>query len=117
MRIFAGLAFGLLLVAGFGHVGFAKRRAPAPVEPVVHQGIRYEAPGEKAGVVEAFEDGTATKLWEVQVYKVHLDPGLERDVQDVFITKLQIEGSDLLVTDERARQFCVDLTTHTVSQR
>jgi hypothetical protein len=117
MRILNAVAC-VLLIASIGvPLGFAKRRAPEPVTPVVHEEIRYEAPIERMGWVEAWDVKTGATLWDVQVYKVDVDPNLERDVQEVYITKLEIEGGDLLVTDERDREFLVDLKTHAVRRQ
>ena len=49
---------------------FAKRSAPAKVEPVVHQGVRYVAPnddGRRAYIV-ASDAETNKKLWDLTVF-------------------------------------------------
>jgi hypothetical protein len=117
MRFVAVIATVLVVALGITPLAFAKRRAPEPVKAVVHDGVRYEAPVEKMGIVEAFDAATGKKLFEVQVYWVTVDPNLERDVQDVYITKLEVAGGGLLVTDERDRQFLVDLKTRAVRRR
>jgi len=100
----------------------AKRSAPKPVPPVVHKGVKYTAPhfvdGEAAGgVVEALDAKTGKIVWRLKVYEMNPAPNLERDVQDVFITSLAIDGNNLLVTNERHDRYSVDLKTHAVSKR
>jgi hypothetical protein len=100
----------------------AKRSAPEPVRPVVHKGVKYTAPhfvdGQPAGgVVEALDAKTGKALWRLKVYEIKPDPNLERDVQDVFITSLAINGNKLLVVNERHERYSVDLKTHAVSKR
>jgi len=50
------------------------------------------------------------------VYRNTIDPLLERDVQDVFITDLELQGQTLLVEDEKSRCFSINLKTNTVRQ-
>ena len=40
-------------------------------------------------------------LWEKEVYTIEKDPALESDVQDVFITSLNIENKKLIVVNEK----------------
>lgn len=95
---------------------FAKRAAPAKVEPVVSEGVEYRAPVENKGVVEAWDKATGKKLWEKQVYAVKIDPGMEKDVQDVFIRKLEINAGKLIVTNERDDVYSIDLKTREVTK-
>ena len=68
------------------------------------------------GYVEAMDLKTRKKLWELQIYTVEYDRGLEPDVQDVFITSLAIKGSQLIVTDEHNEIYEVDLQTKKISK-
>jgi hypothetical protein len=117
---------GILLVTAAS--AMAKRLPPAPVEPVVAEGVTYVAPQvtpgylEAHGVppcppgcVEAWEENTGKLLWRVQVYEVPYDTHLERDVQDVFIRSLKTEDGHLLVENERGARFSVDLRSHVVT--
>jgi hypothetical protein len=117
MKALALVASTLAAALAIAPVTLAKRAAPQPVEPVLHDGVRYEAPVEKMGFVEAFDVVSGKKLWTLQVYRIEVDPSRERDVQDVYITKLEIVEGGLLVTDERDREYLVDLTTHAVHRR
>lgn len=93
----------------------AKRIAPPTVSPVSYQGIVYSAPVTSMGVVEAKNEKDQTILWSKSIYTVKYEEGLETDVQDVFITKLAVKNNMLLVTNEKNKQFEVDLKTGQVS--
>ena len=62
---------------------YAKRKAPAPVPPVVWQGLEYRAQLDVAhmGGVQAFELASGRKLWETKIYHVWINPLLEEDVR------------------------------------
>jgi hypothetical protein len=105
----------------------AKRVAPLPVQPVELNGMRYEAPhfcvlvkpqllsrnGDcpNGGIVQAIEIHSGQVLWTVRVYETQYDERLERDVQDVFITGLRIEGDHLIVKNERGNIYKINLLT------
>jgi hypothetical protein len=112
---------GLFLAAGLASGGpaMAKRAGPPVVPPLVHQGVTYRAGHARddrgnRGTVEA-TDAAGQRLWTVTVYEVPYTPGLETDVQDVFIARLGVDGRCLRVTDERGRAWCVDLRTGAVT--
>jgi len=92
-------------------VAAAKRRPPSAVDPVLHEGRRYEVPhfnnpcGQNGGCVVAYDAASNQQLWRQKVYCTKYDRNLEQDVQDVFITSLQVEGSRLRATDEKSRTF------------
>jgi hypothetical protein len=108
----------LLAVALIQHLASAKRIAPASVEPVVYEGIRYVAPNDdgRRGYIEAWDVKTNKKLWELTVYTNRIDPKLEADVQWVFINKLTIRDEMLMVTSERGATYQVDLRTKAITQ-
>jgi hypothetical protein len=103
-----------------------KREGPDPVEPVVIGGVRYEAvhwgseigADQNGGYIAAVDPVTGNRLWTLKVYDIDYDPARERDVQDVFITKLSAAESagKLRVTDEDGRNFIVDPQSRTASQ-
>jgi len=94
-----------------------KRTAPKPVSPTITKHIEYSAPSDRMGFVVATDTRDRKELWRTRVYTVHANPFLERDVQDVFITSLTLEGHRLLVTNERGEVFALDLTTRKVTKR
>ncbi len=89
----------------------AKRAAPAPVAPLEYKGVIYTAPEFKEGLVEARNKETGALLWSTKVYSVKYNPELEADVQNVFITKLQIADEKLLVVNEKNQKYFVNLQT------
>jgi hypothetical protein len=95
----------------------AKRAAPAMVAPVVENGVRYEAPHDAMGFVVAIEVATNKELWRVRIYEVRVDPNLERDVQDVFITSLVAKDGSLLIANERGEKFALDIQTRNITRK
>jgi len=97
---------------------WAKRAGPKPVAPVVQNGMKYVAANEngREGKIEARNEKTGKKLWDVVVYTVTIDPNLEEDVQWVFITELAIRGNSLLVTNEKNERFTLDLKTKKIEK-
>src|ERR1044072_1232324 len=96
----------------------AKRTAPAKIEPVIDEGIRYVAPiddGRRA-YVEAWDVQTNKKLWNLTVFTNRIDPKLEEDVQWVFINTLSTQDGVLLVTSEDGRRYEVDLETKAIKE-
>ena len=113
MKFTNSLLLLLLLLGSVAPVS-AKRAAPAPVAPVVADGIRYTAPAEAMGFVVATDAG-GKELWRVRIYKVDVDPKLEADVQHVFITSLALKDGILTVTNERGGKYALDVKTRKVT--
>jgi hypothetical protein len=99
-------------------LALAKRVAPAKVEPVIYQGVRYVAPNDdgRRAYIEARDVQTNKKLWDLTIFTNRIDPTLEEDVQWVFIKTLNIRDGALVVTSERDKIYRVDLKTKTVRQ-
>ena len=99
-------------------LALAKRVAPAKVEPVIHQGVRYVAPNDdgRRAYVEAWDIRSNKKLWDLTIFTNRIDPTLEEDVQWVFIEALNIRDGALVVTSERGKIYRVDLKTKAVRQ-
>ena len=99
-------------------LAIAKRIAPAKVEPVVHQGVRYIAPNDdgRRAHIEAWDIQTNKKLWDLTIFTNRIDPTLEEDVQWVFIKALNIRDGALVATSERDTICRVDLKTKTVTE-
>jgi hypothetical protein len=92
----------------------ASRIAPARVEPVDINGIRYAAVWGARGLFRASEIETGKVLWELTLYQYQYNDDLEKDVQDVFISGMtKVSESSILVTDERAKVYGVDLESRT----
>lgn len=95
----------------------AKRSAPKPVVPVVANAVEYSAPHAQMGFVVATDTTSKKELWRERIYTVPVDPALERDVQDVFITSLTIEQGKLVITNERGESYTLDPATRKVTKR
>lgn len=86
----------------------AKRASAKPVAPVESDGIRYSAI--RNGLdqyVAATDIATGRELWKVRIFHTHTKPWVERDVQWVFITDLNLADGSLFVRDEKARCYVV----------
>jgi hypothetical protein len=110
----------VLLSLGVGHV-CAKRAAPKNVTPVISEGVMYSAPhrgrtkGEQnGGFIQAVDLDTGKFLWELQVYQIKYDPKLERDVQEIYITSLELVKGNLEILNEAGDKFVVDLAKRKV---
>jgi outer membrane protein assembly factor BamB len=96
----------------------AKRLPPKPVPPVVSGNVQYSVEGEEgAQYVVASNVTSGQELWRVKVFQTHVRQRLEKDVQWVFITELTLASKQLLVRDEKARCYAVDLTTKRVKHQ
>jgi hypothetical protein len=96
----------------------AKRIAPAVVEPVIHEGVRYVVPNDDGhrAYIEACDVRTNKKLRDLTVFTNRIDPKLEEDVQWVFINRLSIRDDTLIVTSERGTTYQIDLRTKAITQ-
>src|SRR3990172_9377104 len=92
---------------------WCKRSGAPVVEPVICDGTKCIAPNDDGirEYVEAWDVKTEKKLWEATIFINSIQPGLEKDVQWVFIERLQCEKGNLLITDEHSRQFLLNLKT------
>jgi hypothetical protein len=99
-------------------LALGKRVAPAKVEPVIYQDVRYTAPNDdgRRAYIEAWDVQTNKKLWDLTIFTNRTDLTLEEDVQWVFIKALKIREGALMVTSERDKIYRVDLKTKTVTQ-
>jgi hypothetical protein len=102
-----------------------KRVAPPELAPVVIDSVSYsvlhfglaEGLEQNGGYLVANDRHTGKRLWLLKVYENKIDPNLERDVQDVFITSLKKSGKLLEVIDEKGRHYSVDPKTRQVRLR
>ena len=108
----------LLLTPFLSQSTSAKRVAPAKVDPVIYDGIRYVAPNDdgRRGYVEAWDVGTNKKLWELTLFTNRIDPNLEEDVQWVFIKSFNIQDGRLVVASEDGKTYRVGLKTKEIMQ-
>ena len=115
MTRFSVIFFALTVLADSS---FGKRTAPATVEPVIHEGIRYIAPNDdgRRAYIEAWDAQTKKKLWDLTVFTNRIDPKLEEDVQWFFIDKLGVRDGTLIVKSERGITYQIDLKTKAITQ-
>jgi hypothetical protein len=101
-------------------IATAKHDAPPVVEPVVYRGVRIVVPNDNGarGYVEAYDEATGAKLWDLTIYRVWISPFsfAETDTQWIFIRSVRLVGNTLAITDERDRVFRVDLETRSVER-
>lgn len=95
----------------------AKRSAPRVVPPVVLGDVRYSVPHTAMGSILAEDTVTHEVLWTQAIYPVAFDPGLERDVQDVYIDSMRAENGLLIIRNEEGAWFSLDPGTRVVVVR
>lgn len=95
------------------HAAFAKRTAAPKVEPVVYDGVCFVAPNEngRRAYIQAWDEKTGRKLWEVIVFRNFIKPWMEECIQWVFIKELRIADGELIVMAEWDRVYAMDLKT------
>ncbi len=110
--------FALLFFLALTSSALCKRGAAPIVEPLIHKGIKYIAPNDDGmrEYIQAWDIKTAKKIWELTIFTNAIQPGLEKDVQWVFIENLKTERGNLLITDEMGRQFLVHLKTRQIER-
>jgi len=71
---------------------------------------------QNGGYIIAKDIATGKELWLARYTQRCTNPDLETDVQDVFIQsiKLSDDKASLNITDEKGRQFTLDLNTQKV---
>ena len=101
-----------------------KRGALPEVAPVMINGVEYSVihwghelgEQQNGGFVVATDSTTGVRLWVLQVYETKYNEQIERDTQDIFITKLAFTIGKLRVVDEMERQFMIDLESRSIIQ-
>lgn len=101
----------------------AKRAAPPRVAPVTFEGTTYrqirggEADLQGSGVLAA-EDAAGNRKWTIAVYDVPYDPVLERDVQEVYFTSMELDAENraLIIENERGERYSVGIDVAKVTR-
>ena len=97
---------------------YGKRIEPQPVSPVQANGVEYSADGDgRIQYVVATDTATSRQLWKVRIFRTHIKLWVEEDTQWVFITNLELDGNTLVIRDEKARCYALDLVTKHVAKR
>jgi hypothetical protein len=115
-----------ILVLLMASVLMAKRAAPKEVPAITTDQTVYSVPHvqlpqfsmRNPGFVEARHPQTKKLLWRIQIYDIKYDPSLEQDVQDIFIKTMSLDkkNNSLMISDERSRNYVLDLTTKKVTR-
>ncbi len=66
--------------------------------------------------VEVWDTKTKKKISEITIFTNTIQPGLEKDVQWVFIEKIQCDKGNLSIRDERGRLFQLNPKTKQITR-
>jgi len=112
------LILSVLLAALAPTFAQAKRAAAPKIDPVMHEGVRYTAPNDngRQASIQAWDPKTDKMAWKVTVFTNPIDPGLEEDVQWVFIQRISIQGGKLIIVAENGQAYSLDLKTRAVEK-
>ncbi len=106
---------------------YAKRMAPELIDPVKNDKYVVTAPNAChwhndpktkefvrpgccfMGGIHVYDRKTKDLIWRTRVYEVKVNPCVELDVQEVYITKMELKGDILTVTNEKNFVYEVDL--------
>jgi hypothetical protein len=110
--------FALLILMLVAWPAISAKRVPPPrVAPVTRDGITYSAAGDgRSAYVIASDAKTGSELWRVKIYHVHINPFMEEDVQWIYISGLKLSGNALLLRNEAARCYRLDLAKKSVRE-
>lgn len=109
----------LLALTLFTSNAFAKRLAPKEVDQVVYQNkflitapdfaSLYQGMPHNGGYLLVRDYKTKKRICLHEVYKVNYIKGLETDVQDVFIKRMELKGEFLIVDNEKKERFKIPI--------
>ena len=105
------LVFSLLLAIIVPLEVWAKRVAPQPVKPIFGDAYKIEAigTGSSGKVKIAKKCKCPPKIFTI--YEINYQKSIERDVQRLYITKLEIHKDLLIVKTEKGGIFSCSITT------
>jgi hypothetical protein len=88
----------------------AKRTAPKEVVPLRVGDVEYRVPHfSHTGCIEAWDVKHGRMLWRKQIYVIRYDAVPEKDVQDIFITSIEMKEKILLIKNERDSEYELNL--------
>lgn len=102
---------------------YAKRMMPESPPPVIYNHTTYspvvyngliDKTISSGAYIEAYDNKTKKLLWRKQIYKISYNPGLESDVQDVYITKVRMQHGNLIINNEKGYVYELNTKTHEV---
>lgn len=105
---------------------FCKRTEPKKVPSIFVNGIEFRVvhfhtPENKTpqngGIIEVYAAGTNTKIDTIVLYTTQYSNTEEKDIQDVFITKMKLLNSKTLqVTNEKKQVFEINIEKYTLNE-
>lgn len=103
-----------------------KRVAPINIDPVILNGIRFEAVHwgksrglkQNGGFISAVNIASDKEIWLLKVYKINYDGDKEQDKQDCFITELYLDknGLYLYVKNESNEMFEINISSKKIKR-
>ena len=121
MRIRPYLHMLALLFVLTASSALAKHGAPARIEPIIHQGVRYVVPNDHGlrAYVEASDAQTGRKLWTKTVYRhryVAIPFGRTECMSYEYVTSMVLQTNLLILTSDRGRGYTLDTRTRSIRQ-
>ena len=89
----------------------AKRAAPQPVKPIFWDAYKIKAVGTGGSGKVTVSKRCKCKPKTFTIYEINYQQSLESDVQDLYITKLEIHKELLLVKTEKGGIFSCDISS------
>ena len=126
IKVGAGvLLCGLVLatVAFLMNSTHLKRKAPPSITPVVIGTNEFRVPNtiQTEGIVEAWNVGGRTLLWQKKIYSTPKLPGflMETDVQYNFITNMTVgpDPDELSIANEKGQQYILNTSSRKVRRK
>jgi len=98
---------------------FAKRAIPIRVPSIIYNGFEYRVVHfsddeieQNGGMVEVYNTSTGNKIETIIVYKINYDSHKEKDIQDIFITRMELlDNNKIRIYNENDEIFDLDLET------
>lgn len=91
---------------------FAKRLAPAVIEPIqtkrgsIHSSFERNAQGFSFYIL--MKDKAGDLKWKSKIFSKKYIKGMETDVQDIHLKKMTLENSNIIAIDEQGRRYELD---------
>ena len=84
-----------------------------PPPEVTYGGIIYRADRGDDGIVQALDQQSKKLLYKIRLYSVQIDPGLEADVQWIYIQSITQRKGRIIIINGNETQFSLDPKTRT----
>lgn len=118
MNKFLSLALTLTLLI---NPLWAKRLAPAHIEPIVSKrGTVYqsfERNSDGYAVYLVSKDKAGDVRWKKKIFSGMYNKELETDVQDVHLKSLSLVDTDILAVDELGRKYRIDIIDGSINNK